>query len=359
MSTQNTIKANEILSMPSPSITDFIAPKSKGSANDYYSDASYWWPDPKSPNGLPYIRRDGYLNPDNFCHHKDLLLQIVHGCETLYHAYRETGNTAYAAKIEDMLYTFFLDKEKRMNPYLLYSQAIPGICQGRSIGLIDTLQLIDLPFLIQHLRTEGIIPDSFHASISSWFSEYCDFLLESDFGKQEQSERNNHSIAIFLQIASFALLHRESGRIWQICKDKLVDDFIPNQIASDGSLPEELKRTKPYSYSIFAMDLLTTLTAILAKKYPTLWYYEDERGTGIRSAIDFITPYVRDKDKWPYGKDAEGFDSLPGKPSFLFFAAYAYRDDDYLLAYSNLRRKAHPSTTEDRNTPVKDPWLYI
>jgi hypothetical protein len=26
--------------------------------------APYWWPDPKSPNGLPYIRRDGERNPE-------------------------------------------------------------------------------------------------------------------------------------------------------------------------------------------------------------------------------------------------------------------------------------------------------
>ena len=359
MSNQDIANADKIMKAPAPTITDFIAPNSKGSVNDYYSDASYWWPDPSKADGLPYIRRDGYLNPANFCRHKDLLLQIVHDSETLYSAYKATGNAEYTWKLQENLNTFFLDEGKRMKPCLLYSQAIPGICDGRSIGLIDTLQLIDLPFLIQHLHREGLIEKEFHEAICSWFTEYCSFLMQSSFGQAEQAERNNHSIAIFLQIAAFSLLSPDRTAIWRFCADKLLNDFIPNQIADDGSMPEELKRTKPYSYSIFAVELLATLAMILSKEYPTLWFAADSRGIGIRRAIDFITPYVADKAAWPYGEDAEGFDALPGKPAFLLFAASAYRDNGYLAVYSKLRRKENPSKTEDRNTPVKDPWLYI
>src|SRR5262249_147611 len=34
-----------------------VAPS--GDKHDYLSYARYWWPNPKSPDGLPYIRRDG------------------------------------------------------------------------------------------------------------------------------------------------------------------------------------------------------------------------------------------------------------------------------------------------------------
>ena len=39
-----------------------IAPPS-GDKHDYMSRATYWWPDPSKPDGLPYIRRDGQTNP--------------------------------------------------------------------------------------------------------------------------------------------------------------------------------------------------------------------------------------------------------------------------------------------------------
>ena len=58
MSNQDIANADKIMKAPAPTITDFIAPNSKGSVNDYYSDASYWWPDPSKADGLPYIRRE-------------------------------------------------------------------------------------------------------------------------------------------------------------------------------------------------------------------------------------------------------------------------------------------------------------
>src|ERR1039458_4379832 len=37
---------------------------SSGDKHDYMSVGPYWWPDPSKPDGLPYIRRDGVINPD-------------------------------------------------------------------------------------------------------------------------------------------------------------------------------------------------------------------------------------------------------------------------------------------------------
>src|SRR4051812_37934879 len=34
-----------------------------GDVHDYMSFGPYWWPDTTKPNGLPYIRRDGVVNP--------------------------------------------------------------------------------------------------------------------------------------------------------------------------------------------------------------------------------------------------------------------------------------------------------
>jgi hypothetical protein len=35
-----------------------------GDKHDYMSQAPYWWPDPASADGKPYIRRDGERNPE-------------------------------------------------------------------------------------------------------------------------------------------------------------------------------------------------------------------------------------------------------------------------------------------------------
>src|SRR5262249_1738075 len=35
-----------------------------GDKHDYMSIAPYWWPNPNRSSGLPYIRRDGQINPE-------------------------------------------------------------------------------------------------------------------------------------------------------------------------------------------------------------------------------------------------------------------------------------------------------
>ena len=54
--------ANEYLTAPPITITASSSPRSKGGKHDYFSEADYWWPDPKNPSG-PYIERDGYSDP--------------------------------------------------------------------------------------------------------------------------------------------------------------------------------------------------------------------------------------------------------------------------------------------------------
>ncbi|MCW2338229.1 hypothetical protein M2337_002462 [Sphingobium sp. B2D3A] len=35
-----------------------------GDLHDYMSIAPYWWPDPSAPDGKPYVRKDGRVNPE-------------------------------------------------------------------------------------------------------------------------------------------------------------------------------------------------------------------------------------------------------------------------------------------------------
>ena len=93
------------------------------------------------------------------------------------------------------------------------------------------------------------------------------------------------------------------------CKDRFRTVLVPDQIAADGSFPLEMSRTKPYGYSLFNLDAMSTICQILSTVEQNLWTFELPDGRGIRKAVVFLAPYIRDKSKWP---KAAGRDVGPG-----------------------------------------------
>ena len=79
------------------SIVNKPATPPSGDKHDYLSQAPYFWPDPKSPDGLPYIRRDGERNPEinRITDHRSLD-QLESSLETLALAYYFKGDETYA-----------------------------------------------------------------------------------------------------------------------------------------------------------------------------------------------------------------------------------------------------------------------
>ena len=56
-------KADGILTSPVANVTMRTLRAPSGDPKDYMSLGTYWWPNPDTKDGLPYIRRDGVTNP--------------------------------------------------------------------------------------------------------------------------------------------------------------------------------------------------------------------------------------------------------------------------------------------------------
>ena len=61
---------------------------------------------------------------------------------TMGSAYVLTGDDRYVRHAVEHLQGWFADEKTKMNPSLLYGQAIKGKATGRSTGVIDTIHLV-------------------------------------------------------------------------------------------------------------------------------------------------------------------------------------------------------------------------
>ncbi len=349
--------ANIALNLEPQTITKYHAKLSEGGPNDFYSNADYFWPDPTKPDGLPYISRDGESNPGNFDRHRIAMRNVRDAIASLAAAYKITGDDRYVTKAVELLRVFFLDPRTRMNPNLQYAQAVPGRSPGRSYGIIDGLHLVEIPPAITAMQTSPAFPPEVLAGLKQWFREMADWMMTSENGRTEAVAKNNHSVAYFVQIAAFARFIDDTDKLAE-CRRQFKEVFIPNQMAVDGSFPLELKRTKPYGYSIFQLDNLATLCQALSTPSENLWSFKLADGRGIGVAMEFLFPYLADKSKWPHPPDVQAWEAWPARQSSLLFAGLAFGEPKYL----ELWKKLNPDPTNPevrRNIAITQPILWL
>jgi hypothetical protein len=349
--------AEAALQQPPITITAYRAKLSEGGPHDYYSNGDYWWPNPKTTNGLPYIKHDGETNPDNFNQHRECLWRLKDAVAALGAAYKITGDDRYVKKAVELLRVFFLDPETRMNPNLQYAQAIPGVSTGRGIGIIDTLHLIEIPKAVEAMEKSPAFPPAVLAGLKQWFAEYVHWMTTSKNGHDEANTTNNHAVAFWLQVAVFSQFAGNEAQLAE-CRRRFKEVFVPKQMAKDGSFPRELARTKPYGYSIFQLDNLATLCQVLSTTNDDLWDFTLPDGRGLRQAEAYLYPYLADKSKWPLKPDVQAWNGWPARQPSLLFAGLAYGNDNYLDLWRKL--PADPTNEEvRRNIAITQPVLWV
>ncbi|MCX6889676.1 MAG: alginate lyase family protein [Verrucomicrobia bacterium] len=338
------------------SITAFPAKLSEGGVNDFYSNGDYWWPDSSKPNGLPYIRRDGETNPENFSQHRLAVKTLRDSVAALAAAYKITGDEKYANKAAELLRVFFLDAKLRMSPHLNFAQAVPGVSPGRGIGIIDALHLIEIPAAVKALERSPAFSAGLAQDLRGWFRELAEWMVTSKNGKEEAAAKNNHAVAFYLQLAVYADFIGDQAKL-AACRKQYKEVFVAKQMGLDGGFPLELARTKPYGYSIFQLDNMVLLCQVLSTKEDNLWLYTLPDGRGIRKAVAFLYPFLADKSKWTLKPDVQAWEGWPARQPSLLFAGRQFGEATYLELWKKL--PADPTDPEvQRNIGVTQPVLW-
>ncbi|HKQ80440.1 MAG TPA: alginate lyase family protein [Blastocatellia bacterium] len=347
--------ANQYLSESPITITASASARSAGGPHDFFSEGDYWWPDPQNPEG-PYIQRDGMTNPDNFTDHRRYLMRLSVQLPALVAAWKLTGDRRYAAHSAKHLRAWFLDEKTRMNPSLKFAQAIKGRVTGRGIGIIDTIHLVEVARAIESLEGSTALSKSELQGVKQWFTEYLTWMTTHPYGIEEREAKNNHGTCWVMQVAAFARL-TGAEELLSYCRERFKTVLLPSQMAADGSFPQEMRRTKPYGYALFNLDAMATICLILSTAQDNLWTFELADGRGMRKAMAFMAPYIRDKKSWPLKPDVMYDQEWPMRHCSLFFAGQAFDNRDYIELWKTL--KADSSVEEVvRNFFIRQPVLW-
>jgi len=352
--------ADSALQLKPQTITEFIATNSAGGPHDFFSQGDYYWPNTTNETGLPYVGHDGQTNTNNFELHRLAMRRMKDAVAALAAAYALTGDDKYVPRANELLRVFFLDEATRMNPNLDYAQAVLGKQTGSSFGVIDTLHLAELPVAIRFLEKSPAFDPGVDKGMRQWFTDYIEWMLTATNGIKEMNALNNHSIAYFVQLASFTKFTGDEKDL-ELCRQRFKEVLFPNQMTNNGSFPRELARTKPYGYSIFQADNVSTLCVLLSTTNEDFWKFQLPDGRTPKNAIDFIYPYLADKDKWladGHKPDVLHWDHWPARQPCLLFAYKEFGDEKYFTLWKKL--EPDPADLEiRRNIAITQPLLWI
>lgn len=283
------------------SVMEKTKPPPSGDKHDYLSFGPYWWPDPSKKDGLPYIRRDGEVNPESIGDKSDRtsLEKMAIGAETMALAYYFTGKEKFAGRSALYLQTWFLNPETRMNPHLRYGQAIPGTCEGRGIGIIETRRFSQVLNTLMLLEGSPALTEGQKQGMLAWFKSYLEWLTSSANGKAERNEQNNHGTWYDVQVAHMAFYTGDRELTRKVLAEAL-KNRLGSQVKTDGKQPNELARTRSFTYSLINLSGLLDLTELGSRVGVDYWNYPSTEKSLLKAAVNFVGAYANPSAKWPY-----------------------------------------------------------
>lgn len=271
-----------------------------GDKHDYMSVGPYWWPDSSKPGGVPYIRKDGQVNPERFAiNDAEFYKSLCHDVCLLGLAWYYTADERYAEHATKLLRAWYIDTATLMNPNLNYGQAIPGITKGRGIGLIDTRAVNKLIDGIQLLAGSKALSKKDYAAIQDWHKKFLDWMRNNPIGKDEADEANNHGTWYDVQAVSIALFTEQPALAKEMITQQ-TQQRISSQLKEEGSQPHELARTLSWNYSSMNLEGFFELAMLAENVQVDLWNYTTADNKSIRKAFTWMLPFAKGEQKWQH-----------------------------------------------------------
>ncbi|CAO3571464.1 unnamed protein product [Mortierella alpina] len=303
--------------------------------HDYLSLSKYYWPNPKSEDGLPYIRRDGHVNPEiETVKDYRLLRTMIREVHMMGMAYHFTGKKAYADKCAMRLKEWFLDEATYMNPNINFGSLQKGKKLGARTGVLDMFTIFRVFDALHYLKQEPSWPEDLIPQLQAWFTRYVKWLDSSVLAKVEREGNNNHGTYYDVQVIGLYLFLDRVDDARAVAQSALTNR-IDRQITAAGEQPEETERQTSWYYSVFNLQAMMTLARWGDDLGVDMWFHEGPQGQSIKKAIDYMLPYsLTGGEGWPH-RNIKGF-PMVDYLKCLQIAWNIYGDQKYLDAITHL-----------------------
>jgi hypothetical protein len=304
-----------------------------GDPHDFLAFGAYFWPNSNSKDGFPWVRRDGYPNPDNVVDWKRINAMATN-VYNLTLAYYFTGKNKYAQHAAFLLRTWFIDKSTRMNPNAKYGKVVPGRRKGGYpvAGLGTAFRYIYDAAGI--LESSSAWSDKDRNALLQWTREFMQWVETSSCGKKEKKAKNNHGTFYDLNMALQAMYIGDYDKARDIIQCYMIDR-IPQQFKPNGSQPFEMAHSNNYFYHIYNLEAAFDIAA-LADHFDdiNIWDFETQRSAALRRSSEFLLPYLTGQWQWDYfRKDYFDID-IETRWRILRKAAVGFDDPLYVFAES-------------------------
>lgn len=286
-----------------------VAPS--GSANDYLSLARYWWPNPASRDGLPYVNRDGddvfRSGLAEFASDRSDRIRLQHLFDdsiVLALAWATLGEQRYIDHAVKLVRTWFIEPQTRMTPHLRFAQLVRGH-ESHVHGGAGILDFAGLPRLLDAVRLmeqAGALDERDRLAFRHWLRSYSDWLQDSPQGRHAARALNNHGTFYDLQTASIAIFLGDAAALNAILRR--ARERLPHQFDEHGAQPRELARTRPRHYSHYNLVAWISLAQAAESVGDDLWNYKTADGRGLERGLRWLLDRFEKQD-WPPGLAVE------------------------------------------------------
>ena len=348
--------ADKLLNIKNPTVLDKTINPPTGNKHDYLSISRYWWPNPETENGLPWVRHDGKTNPDTQTDAVDRQRLGLFGKSVwnLSLAYYFTNNEIYAEKAISMIETWFLNEETFMNPNLNYAQSVPGNPNKRATGILDGRSLVMfVPDAINLLSISKNWQQKHTIGTTQWFTDYLNWLTKSDVGIKGSLQENNHGSWYKFQVAGLALYldNKPLAKTTIELAEKSLDKMLNNE----GGQIHELARTRTFFYSCFNLQALSNIAVLADKLEMNMWQYETDTKKSLFLALNYLTPVVKG-EKWKH--DTLKSIDVTGLIPIILLIPNKYNTLEYKNVLAEILNSVKENNQSSKNDFSQEFWLF-